>query len=90
MLIVSLGVALLRCSVAQIVTIPSWANEKAPGVSARATMYSALAVGTGYYVLIGVCGAAALTVAAGTAILAVLSSPPTGLAARIATYVWRV
>ena len=73
---------------AYVVTVPSWANEKRDGVSARGTLWAALGIGTAYYVAIGLCGAAALTVGAGADILAILSSPPTTLVARVATYLF--
>jgi len=73
---------------AYIVTIPSWVNEKKPGVSIHRSVWTTLALGILSFVIIGWTGAAAFTTDSDVDLLAKLSSPGTGLAARVATYLF--
>ena len=72
---------------AYIVTIPSWVNEKDPSVSIHRSIWSSLSLGILSFVLIGWFGAAAFQ-GDQSDLLAALSSPKTGTAARVATYLF--
>ena len=73
---------------AYIVTVPSWINEKAPGISINKSIWSALLPAIVTFALLGWIGALAINTTSTTDLLASLSTPETSTIAQIATYLF--
>ena len=73
---------------AYIVTVPSWINEKAPGISINKSIWSALLPAIVTFALLGWIGALAIKTTSTTDLLASLSTPETSTLAQIATYLF--
>ena len=73
---------------AYIVTVPSWINEKSPGISINKSIWSALLPAIVTFTLLGWIGALAIKTTSTTDLLASLSTPETSTIAQIATYLF--
>jgi hypothetical protein len=73
---------------AYIVTVPSWINEKSPGISINKSIWSALLPAIVTFTLLGWIGALAINTTSTTDLLASLSTPETSTIAQIATYLF--
>ena len=73
---------------AYIVTVPSWINEKSPGISIHKSIWSALLPAIVTFTLLGWIGALAIRTTSTTDLLASLSTPETSTIAQIATYLF--
>ena len=71
-----------------IVTVPSWVNEKKPGVSVNKSIWWSLVLGVLCFVVLGWVGAAAVPPKGQADLLAMLSVDPTIGAAKVGTFLF--
>jgi hypothetical protein len=73
-----------------VVTVPSWLNEKAPGVSVGGALGVSVGASTALYLILGIVGAMAPVSWASTDLISTLvysTNPRVWLAAKIAAFV---